>query len=780
MGNLQNFPYERAGISTTAAVVDLIAALAPPPIQPFATDILAMELLPLFPDTINGSRVPGTDNIDGEGFQDPDTSAPTACDSQLDYARRLMDDCISSIDALNKHQNRCAGMAAVLIDRLASSIELEAGILSLDAWQQKNSLSSMAAELAAVLQLPEGSANSLMLHSTTLVRQLPATMQHLHSGELGWDHAVIIAEETSLLRVSGVSEEATAAFELILLGKAQNCTIPSFREKSRRLRERRYPESLVPRTRKEYADRRMTKSRARDGMSWLSFYAPAPTVEGIWDQCTATAQAAQGPHESRTLAQLRLDVAAAMLLNQSLAENDIYAPSRWNVPEPAGAPGRRKVNFEPNLDVPSCDTASVPTPTPTPTGDVTTSTDGLSNETEGVASARSYPERKSLQETGGRSPQGLQNQSNSHPGASAPGPVAADESDDPGFDEGRRYWWMYPWNIPVFDDPDYRDSNFKEPDPRNEPDWIPGAAPPTLNPLPGFREQTVEQSGRDSTQPGTSETTFLGAASHHPPWPPLPRVLPIVVVPVLSMLGATTEPAWMEGVGPISIEVAKELTANAPSLYRLLVDPIHGKPLDIAPESYRITKALRTMIRVRDEYCQFPGCTAKACSSEIDHIRAFEAGGETTLDNLESLCLHHHLLKHFRDDKNKDGTKRIHQDPQRARFGLRGWTPVVEDGGHVSWRSPTGRFFPSDPSEPMLMHYPQWLRTLVDQALMPANGDHLDCDYSALAEDPLWNPSLLPEEPSISRPSAEEAAIMEREAILRGLSDPDLGRCRVS
>lgn len=61
-------------------------------------------------------------------------------------------------------------------------------------------------------------------------------------------------------------------------------------------------------------------------MSWLSLYLPAPTAEGIWDQCTLTAQAAQGLHEDRTLTQLRADVAAALLLSQSMSQNHIYSP----------------------------------------------------------------------------------------------------------------------------------------------------------------------------------------------------------------------------------------------------------------------------------------------------------------------------------------------------------------------------------------------------------------------------------------------------------------------
>ncbi|WP_083360826.1 HNH endonuclease signature motif containing protein [Arthrobacter alpinus] len=63
---------------------------------------------------------------------------------------------------------------------------------------------------------------------------------------------------------------------------------------------------------------------------------------------------------------------------------------------------------------------------------------------------------------------------------------------------------------------------------------------------------------------------------------------------------------------------------------------------------------MRTMLRIRGEYCQFPGCMAKAATSEVDHIVNFQSGG-TTFDNLESLCLHHHLLRHFKDDKIRAG-----------------------------------------------------------------------------------------------------------------------------
>jgi hypothetical protein len=53
-------------------------------------------------------------------------------------------------------------------------------------------------------------------------------------------------------------------------------------------------------------------------MSRLALFLPSDTGQGIWNRATATARAAQGPTESRTLTQLRLDIAAAWLLNGTI------------------------------------------------------------------------------------------------------------------------------------------------------------------------------------------------------------------------------------------------------------------------------------------------------------------------------------------------------------------------------------------------------------------------------------------------------------------------------
>lgn len=782
MGNSEDFPIVRDISSTTASMADLIAALQLPSIEPLATDMQKMSTLPPLPEPDFRTHAAPL------GAEDDFRPGPTC---QLDTARALMNSCVDAIEGMKRHQNRCAAFAARVIEKLQSTVSLEGSILALDPWQQDNALSSMEAELAAILQIPEGSASRLMAHAATLVRTLPATMEHLDGGILGWEHAVIIAEETTLLRASGIAEDSITAFELLLLGKAAKSTLPSFKEKARRIRERRYPESIIPRTRRAYADRHMSKNHDRDGMSWLSFYAPSPTVEGIWDQCTAAAQAAQGQHEERTLAQLRIDVAAAMLLNQSLAENNIYAPPSPSDPSQASTtPDQEKFKGGASAAPDANNTHTFP--------DVDNA--HVSPDDEHEATSETAPEassndcadsRATVSTNSGRTPAGGLLRRAETSGAagvvgtagtgnqSGPGGVPSPSCPEPDFlpvdpasapgsfpiDADSHEWFYPPLAIPVFNDPDYWDPSFREPDPRNRPDWIPTAKPPTLLPTPP---------GEPLSHPVVRhETHGSDPAGNNATWPPLPKVLPVLLVPALSMLGATDEPAWMQGVGPISMEVARQLMSESSSLYRVLVDPVSNEPLDCTPDLYRITKAMRTMLLIRDEYCQFPGCMAKASSSQIDHIESFESGGSSTFNNLECLCLHHHLVKHFRDDKTRNGQYRTDQSQERQRVSLRGWVPRMESSGRVAWLSPTGRNYPSAANDRPLMHYPQWLQRLISEALLAGTPDATGPDSTSSSED-------YPEEPIWFRPTYEDEAILSQLAVERALQDPTLGLAEAS
>lgn len=660
----EDLPGDRDDDSTTRTVAEIIDALALPPIQPLATDIAALSGLPELPV--------------------PASSGPASW-SQLDGVRALMDGCGDAIAALRRHQNQCAAHVAIMVERMEASAVLEGGLLSLDWWQRSGSIEQIKAELAVLLHVTEGAAGRLIDESVTLVRLMPATMEKLSSGELGWDYAVVIAEQATLLRDARIAQEAIDAFERQLLGQAFDKTLSSFKSTARRIRERSYPESMVARTRRAYSDRYLHVSRGEDGMSWMSLYAPSPTLEAIWDQCTYTAQAASGPHEDRTLVQLRADIAAALLLRQSMAENSIHAPAPEVGAKPQGEVGP-EAGTEPEQTPKLCD--------PRDPGD---------------------------------------------PGCADTLPPS--------------------WAVPDFDDPNDKDLAFLEPDPRNFPEWRSGAQLPLLTTF-GLAGRAAA-SGSPTSGSCTSGAPELGSCTSGSGsgglWPPLPQVTPVILLPALSLLGETNEPAWMEGAGPISMEVARKLTAQAGSFLRVLVDPITARPLDIAPDRYKISRAMRTMLLIRDECCQFPGCMAKAINCEVDHIKSFESGGRSIYNNLEHLCAHHHMIKHYKDDKDRHGRRRCIDEPERASLRLRGWTPRMEDGGGVSWTSPAGRYCPPEVGDQQAPAYPEWIKGVIDGALVQEAAD------------------VQPEAPAQFALGNEDDEILTQMAHRRGLAHPELG-----
>ena len=151
---------------------------------------------------------------------------------------------------------------------------------------------------------------------------------------------------------------------------------------------------------------------------------------------------------------------------------------------------------------------------------------------------------------------------------------------------------------------------------------------------------------------------------------PVPRAQVLVTVPVLSLLGATDEPAVLDGYGPIPPSMARRLIADgAGSFHRVLTDPRDGAPLEIGRTSYRLTTAQRHWLRLRDGRCPFPGCGNHSLDNEADHLLAWADGGTTGISNLGQPCPKHHRLKH-----------------------ASAWTPDRASKDHPpGWTSPSGR-----------------------------------------------------------------------------------------
>lgn len=150
-----------------------------------------------------------------------------------------------------------------------------------------------------------------------------------------------------------------------------------------------------------------------------------------------------------------------------------------------------------------------------------------------------------------------------------------------------------------------------------------------------------------------------------------------VLIPAEALAGADEQGAVIPGFGVIDPVRARELVGRAPSLRRILTDPISGAVLNFDRKTYRVPAELKRILRFRDGHCRAPGCTAPLKYCELDHTGAYARGGTTSLWNLAHLCDNHHHLKHEA-----------------------GWSLRQYAGGVLDWRAPSGRTYRTYPENP--------------------------------------------------------------------------------
>jgi hypothetical protein len=145
----------------------------------------------------------------------------------------------------------------------------------------------------------------------------------------------------------------------------------------------------------------------------------------------------------------------------------------------------------------------------------------------------------------------------------------------------------------------------------------------------------------------------------------------------------------LDGYGPIPASMARDLVANgADSFYRVLIDPRDGAPLEIGRTSYRLTKAMRNWLRLRDGKCSFPGCSNQSLDNDADHLLAWAQGGTTGISNLGQACPAHHKLRHAGP-----------------------WTPTPATKDEPpGWISPSGRHYKSEHQDWEPPHWPNQLK----------------------------------------------------------------------
>jgi hypothetical protein len=240
---------------------------------------------------------------------------------EADPLRELADSCLDGLGVVARIEAVTAATKVHLLATYADAADaLEAPAES--AYESSAREMSLVAEVACVLTVGERAAAALLGDAHALTTSLPAALDALQAGEISWQHARIIVDETS-----GLKNAAAAALVAHFLdpeapnaarGAAAGELAPArFRRKVRAWRERHHPESLESRHAKSVEDRRMEYSPDRDGMAWVSLYMAADKACAIWNKSSALARGLQGPDEPRTLTQLKVDEAARLLLGET-------------------------------------------------------------------------------------------------------------------------------------------------------------------------------------------------------------------------------------------------------------------------------------------------------------------------------------------------------------------------------------------------------------------------------------------------------------------------------
>ncbi|MEV7573112.1 DUF222 domain-containing protein [Pseudarthrobacter sp. NPDC089323] len=534
-----------------------------------------------------------------------------------------------------------AQIAALKARDAAEAVELQNAMTPPDARLQERTFReiSVVEEIAGILTISSGAAGAFVTQARR-VCSLPSVYGALSTGSLSWQGARIIADETENLDYPA----AVALADHFLdpdapnpaRGRPAGQLVPSrLRSKVRAWRERHHPESIEKRHAKSAADRRVEFTPDRDGMAWFAIYMRADCALAAWNKTTAIARGLQGPNETRTLTQIRADEVARRLL------------------APAQA--------------------------------ITTTTDAGTGTGSGSGSG-SGPSMASP--AGGGDTEGTGGQRGSQPGTSTPAAGDGSGRPDTGDEVQRVAGDQFPdefLGLATLFGSDELTADLGIPD---------ALAAVSLE------ASSAGTQDNSTGQAGTCTTTAFPDAIPEAGKVPRPRADVLVTVPVFALLGLTDEPAILDGYGPIPASMARKLLADgAESFTRVLIDPRDGAPLEIGRTSYRLTKAMRQALTLRDGKCTFPGCNNNALDNEADHLTAWQHGGTTGISNLAQLCPKHHRLKHNS-----------------------GWTPThATETEPPCWTSPTGRTYPAEQPGWEPPQLPPALAALLTDGAAPGN-----------------------------------------------------------
>lgn len=181
-----------------------------------------------------------------------------------------------------------------------------------------------AADLAVRLSMSEGAVRGIAVDAGML-RRLPALWARFCDGDVCPANARYAAE---LARSLPGDAAQLRAFDEALADAAARLAPARFRVRARAARERVHEVSLSERTRAASIGRGVWIENDLDGMAWLSMKLPADVAHRAHARIDAAARHLAGADgETRTLAQLRADVAGELLAGTHDAGTTVPRPA---------------------------------------------------------------------------------------------------------------------------------------------------------------------------------------------------------------------------------------------------------------------------------------------------------------------------------------------------------------------------------------------------------------------------------------------------------------------
>jgi hypothetical protein len=202
---------------------------------------------------------------------------------------------------------------------------------------------SLRAEVAAVLQVHERTAQTVLDLARLLVHSFPRTLEALHRAEFSERHARILVDEAV-----GLPQQLCGEYEQRLLPHARTLVASRFERKARLVREMLAPSDMTERHRLAIEERRTAIEAAPDGMAWYGALLPAEDALGAASAVSGLARGLLVDEETRTRAQIEADVFRDLLLDAAGTTSPGEAGGN-PVPTPAA---RRGVKPEVLLHVP--------------------------------------------------------------------------------------------------------------------------------------------------------------------------------------------------------------------------------------------------------------------------------------------------------------------------------------------------------------------------------------------------------------------------------------------